>query len=355
LDNPVPVTVPDDPFPYLMGTLPSRVTAQPHVVAVALQTNDGTRDAAWLCAHMPRTFKRLRTFAMCGIAGGVPSSEPGKGVELGDIVVATEVVDYRHERLVDGSHKIRATPQRPGSVWMNADHEIQVEELNGEPPWLAELEVKSRDDPFWRPAAGRSTVHRAPVGSADLLVRDRVFRDGLHRDYRVLAFEMEGAGIAIGSHLGDHSWYMVRGIADYGDNATKNDDWHAYASLAAATYLRSVLAKCAPLVTAPAPPEPAQPGTRDPLDTMTNALVGLPIMVDETQRRAVINQLRTGIRSQIRENPLPQLHIIEIVTACQQFPDGLDQLSGALGRSMGRDSAKFLEVERILRENWSRQ
>jgi hypothetical protein len=88
---------------------------------------------------------------------------------------------------------------------------------------------------------------------------------------------------------------------------------------------------------------------------MTNALVGLPIMVDETQRRAVINQLRTGIRVQIRENSLPRLHIIEIITACQQFPDGLDQLLSSLGRSMGRDSAKFLEVEQILRENWSSQ
>ena len=52
-----------------------------------------------------------------------------------------------------------------------------------------------------------------------------------------------GAGVAIGSYVGGRSWFMVRGIADHGDNATKNDDWHPYASLAAAAYLPAIRAR----------------------------------------------------------------------------------------------------------------
>jgi nucleoside phosphorylase len=374
MDDVVPVRFDGDHHPYRIGTVPSRDPLRPHVIALAQQTSDGTRDAAWLCGHMPHTFTGLRTIAMCGIAGGVP----GKGVELGDIVVATEVVDYRHERLVDGKHTVRANLQQPGTVWVNADHEVEAYELKGVAPWMPLLD--GANVLFRRPTAGRPRAHRKRVGSADLLVRDAVFRDGLASEYGIVAFEMEGAGIAIGTHLGDRPWFMVRGIADHGDNATKNDAWHPYASLTAAAYLRSVLAQCEPFLPGtqgsgtqrPAPHRPATqgpggkrpaahgPGTThpgsgglDPLDAMTKALVGLSVMQDDMQRRAVLNQLPARIRTQIPENAVGRLHIIGLVQACERFPDGLSELLSALGRTLDRESAEFVAVERVLRANWS--
>lgn len=351
LDNVVRSTFPGDHHPYLLGTLPSLSPSQPHVVVVAQQTRDGTRDAAWLCGHMPRTFERLGAFVMCGIAAGLPSADPGRDVALGDIVVATEVVDYRHERRVDGSNVLRGTVQPPGAVWLNADHRVEADEIRGDPPWLAVLEAVARRDPFRRPAPGRPRTHRGRVGSADLLLRDRVFRDRVAADHSLLAFEMEGAGVAIGSHLGGRSWFMVRGIADHGDNATKNDTWHAYASLAAASYVRSVLAQCAPLTTRPARP----PSGPDALNAIADSLVELRVMRDELQRRAVLDLFPTAIRVQIPESTVTRLHIIQTVTTLERYPDGLEVIVAALRLTLGAQSPEFAETERVLRANWRGQ
>ncbi len=348
LDDVVTGHFPGDSHPYHVGTLPSQDAAEPHVVVVAQQTHDGTRDAAWLCGHMPHTFPNLQTFVMCGIAAGVPSAEPTRHVALGDIVVATEVVDYRHERRVDGSDVLRGTVQPPGAAWMNADHQVEADELRGDPPWLPRLEAAG--DPFRRPGpAGRSQTHRGPVGSADLLLRDRVFRDGHAGEHGLVAFEMEGAGVAIGSFLGGCSWYMVRGIADHGDNATKNDVWHPYAAFAAASYLRSVLARCVPFTPGRRRP---QTSTLDPLGAIADVLGDLRVMRDEQQRRAVLDQLPAAIRVQIPENALGRLHIIQVVTTLERYPDGLDLLLAALRLTLGDGSPDFTEADRVLRANW---
>ena len=84
---------PGDDRPYRVGHVPSSERSRPHVVAVAQQTSDGTRGAAWLCGHLPHVFPNLRAILMCGIAAGVPSIEPGWNIALGDIVVATEVIE----------------------------------------------------------------------------------------------------------------------------------------------------------------------------------------------------------------------------------------------------------------------
>jgi nucleoside phosphorylase len=57
---------------------------------------------------------------------------------------------------------------------------------------------------------------------------------------------MEGAGIGRSSFLNSKEWFVVRGISDYGDGH-RDDAWRRYASLTAAAYARSLLAKCLPL------------------------------------------------------------------------------------------------------------
>ncbi len=81
-------------------------------------------------------------------------------------------------------------------------------------------------------------------------MRDVVMRDKLARRHNVRAVEMESSGIAVSAALRATHWFVVRGIADYCDNAGKDDRWHAYAALAAAAYVRALLAECHPL-TAP--------------------------------------------------------------------------------------------------------
>ncbi|MCM4077913.1 5'-methylthioadenosine/S-adenosylhomocysteine nucleosidase family protein [Paractinoplanes hotanensis] len=342
----VPARVSTDDRPYHVGTAPSSIPSRPHGVVVAQQTSDGTRDAAWLCGRLAHTFPNLRAIVMCGIAAGVPSADPDNGVALGDIVVATEIVDYRHSYRVNGDERVRATVRPPAALWMNADHLVAVDELDGRPPWLPTLDRVSRQAGFLSPGGpGIPRVHRGRVGSADLLLRDSTLRDNLAREHRIVAFEMEGAGVAVGAHLGDLSWFMVRGVADHGDGH-KNDVWHPYAALAAACYLGSVLGCCAPL----------GPGTlpgrtvADAMTAMTDALAGLRVMRND--RYTVLEQLPDWMREQIRDNALARLHVVETITALERLPGGLDALLTALLRALGSRSRDFVEVERVLRDNW---
>src|SRR5262249_59749362 len=91
--------------------------------------------------------------------------------------------------------------------------------------------------------------------------------------------EMEGWGVAVGADLHDRHWCVVRGVADYCDDRTKNDLWHRYASLTAAAYTRSLLEACHPFGMS-APAQPVQ-GARAParlagLGAMSGARAGRP-------------------------------------------------------------------------------
>jgi nucleoside phosphorylase len=343
---------PGDVNNYLVGRLPSRDPQVPHGVAVGLQTRDGTRDAAALCTDMARSCPRLSTFVMCGIAAG---ASPGDGptVRLGDIVVATSVVDYGHVRRVDGAGVLRRPLQIPAGAWLRADLEVRSQEEAGRPPW-APLPV--RDERFHRPEGpGTPSVHRGAIGSADLLLRDAQFRDEAARDHGLIAFEMEGAGVAVGSHLRDLSWFMVRGIADHGDNAGKSDRWHPYAALAAAAYVRALLAECPPFIpdawrSQPAPPAPASTSC---LGKLVDALAEIPVMRDDYQRRAVLDTLPRHIRTAIPDGTVGRLHLISVVQTCEHFPAGREALLDALLLAVGPESPGFRQFHDVARECWS--
>jgi len=60
-------------------------------------------------------------------------------------------------------------------------------------------------------------------------------RDELHRQYEVIGFEMESAGIA-------QNWQalVIRGICDYADSH-KNRKWQKYAAATAVAYAKELL------------------------------------------------------------------------------------------------------------------
>jgi len=345
--------VPGDVNNYLVGTLPSRNPEVPHGVAVGVQTRDGTRDAAALCTDMARSFPRLSTFVMCGIAAGV-SPAGGPAVQLGDIVVATGgVVDYGHVRRVDGASVVRRPLQIPGGAWLRADLEVRSQEEAGRPPWEP---LPVRYERFHRPdGPGMPSVHRGVVGSADLLLRDAQFRDRVAREYGLIAFEMEGAGVAVGSQLRDLSWFMVRGIADHGDHAGKSDRWHPYASLVAAAYVRALLAECPPFVPDAWRPQPALPAPTSTscLGKLVDALAEIPVMRDDYQRRTVLNTLPRAIRTAIPDGTVGRLHLISVVQTCEHFPAGREALLDALRLAVGPESPGFRQFHDVARECWS--
>ncbi|MGI5152600.1 effector-associated domain 2-containing protein [Plantactinospora sp. CA-294935] len=403
--------VPGDPNHYRGGTLPSRDPARPHRVVIAVQTEDGTRNAAAICADMARSFPGLGTFVMCGIAGGVPAPhQPDRHVRLGDIVVATKgVVDYDHVWTVDGTDTLRRSVQQPSKALLRADRELEMKELAGELPWGALLgTAQARAAWFRRPAeetdplasqgpvegrpdtrpewpVGSPRVHRAAVGSADRLLRDAARRDALAGRHQIRAVEMEGSGVAVAADLHERQWFMVRGVADYCDNRTKSDVWHPYAALVAAAYVRALLAETAPFVpedrrpAGPAPnalqpnalqpnalqPNAPQPNAPQPnglqpnapqpngLQAIVDALMGVPAMRDDYQRRAVLNMLPEHIRTAVPDSVVGRLHVVGLVRTCEHYPGGREALLDALRLTFGVDDPDYRRINGIVERHWS--
>ncbi|KAH8671224.1 ankyrin repeat protein [Xylariales sp. PMI_506] len=103
---------------------------------------------------------------------------------------------------------------------------VPCEECGCDPTRLIPRSVDEEDEQY-------ITVHRGTIASGELVVRDALLRDQLV-GVGLLCFETEAAGA-----LCDFPCLVVRGISDYCDSH-KNDQWHGYASAAAAAYARQL-------------------------------------------------------------------------------------------------------------------
>jgi nucleoside phosphorylase len=272
--RPQTVRMRDDPNEYRLGHLDSAAPGRPHHVVLVTLPGDDTRNAAATCTDMLRSFPHIRAVIMMGIAGGVPDPrDPQRHVRLGDVVVALDgIVDYGHIRQgPEGAQQRRPV----GGISMDLKRvaqRIHQDQILGKTLDWPRLLTPPEDYPmavFARPPDARDQLHRGrrliphpdrslsghppglpkvhfgPVGSADVLLRSAETRDQLAAQHRVLAFEMETAGVAAGVANRGVNWFVVRGITDYCDEY-KNDDWHQYGSLVAAGGVRGLLAQCPP-------------------------------------------------------------------------------------------------------------
>ncbi|MFC7531559.1 hypothetical protein [Actinoplanes sp. GCM10030250] len=245
LDDARPTMIAGDPTRYVLGSVPGPEPGHEHTVVLATLPPDGTRSAATLATTMARSFPGLRLVIICGIAAGIRRSAGEEEIRLGDIVVATDgIVDFGHTRTADGPEPRPLGRTPPSTLLLAADRRLQASEAAGAMPWLETVHRLAAIPSFMRPDsdADDPTVHRAAIGSTDMLLRSSRIRAELARQYEVVALEMEGAGIAAGAVRTGRSWFMVRGISDFGDDS-KSDSWQGYAALTAAAYTRSLLAE----------------------------------------------------------------------------------------------------------------
>ncbi|MCY1138142.1 hypothetical protein OWR29_09050 [Actinoplanes sp. Pm04-4] len=266
----------DDPNEYRIGHLDSAEAGRPHRVVLVTLAEDNTRNAAATCTDMLRSFPHIRCVIMVGIAGGVPSPrQPRQHVRLGDIVIALDgIVDYGHVRQGPDGAEQRRPVSGISMDLKRVAHRIEEDQILGRSLDWTRLLTPPEDYPmavFARPSEGKDQLHRgrrliphpdkhesghpdhAPkvhfgaVGSADVLLKSGSLRDELAARHRVLAFEMETAGVAAGVANRGVNWFVVRGIVDYCDEY-KNDVWHQYGSLVAAGGVRALLAQCPPFL-----------------------------------------------------------------------------------------------------------
>lgn len=301
---------PNDRNLYQEGRLPSTDPRRPHGVVLALLPQDGNGNASAVCADLFRSYPDLECVVMCGIAGGIPRlDDPGRHVRLGDIVVGEEIISYGHIRRVDGEEVLRRPTGGVSADLVRGDNELRIAGVHRQYPWRQWVgDDNSRSPQFGRPPAdsdvlyvdgrpvahpdprlsghefGWPKVHHGRIGSADVLMRDEVRRDELAVKHKLLAVEMEASGVASAAVLRNRSWFVVRGIVDYCENTGKNDAWHLYASLAAASYVRALLGVCHPFVR-PERGHTARPSVLRPYELSRSASTG--------QREAAIEVVPT--------------------------------------------------------------
>ena len=255
--------IPGDPSRYVRGFIP-----QPTTMGFAEDTSKrrrlsvvltrlkrmGTNSAAAAATNLLRSFPSVRVVIMTGIACAVPNpTRRDRNVKLGDIVVSDRkgVVQFDNFALTDGEVTPRDVTPPPSAALVDALNELESAQLNGQEPWngyiahiinraRAFAQPQSRRSSSKRTAAKRPHVFRGLIGSSNILLKDKAFRDALRDRYGLLAIEMEGSGIAEATWGFDKYYFLVRGMCDFGDNK-KKDRWQGYAAAAAASYTRALL------------------------------------------------------------------------------------------------------------------
>jgi len=238
-------------------------------VALAGTSGAGTAQAAAATAQVHVTCPHVTKVILIGIAAGQPNMvDKEKDVRLGDIVVGDKLIQYDHIKRTDGIAELRGDNIMPAdrqlmqAVDRLRSHQARKGSWTVDKPWdsyikrgCGEIENAARPERSQDPKSetrkyekghtytrsdDHPYVHVGTIGSANILLKDAVFRDSLNKNHGIVAFEMEGAGVAIASATFSLGYLNVRGICDYGDNE-KNDDWQRYASVCAASFARAVL------------------------------------------------------------------------------------------------------------------
>jgi nucleoside phosphorylase len=206
-------------------------------------------------------------------------------------------------------------------------------------------------------------VKAAPMASGSAVVADgRIWGQLAAMGMRnIAAVEMEAATIATIAHdRGVPRWLVVKGVMDHA-NADKDDRYKEFAARASAEVLFALLDKVAADLPSSPPPlaaEPARPagdGSLSGLRAIVAALLDIPTVQDDVDRRTVLGLLPQRIRTQVPDNPVGRLHVLGLVQTCQRFPDGAQALLGALHLALGEDSPEVERIAAVIDEHWTQR
>jgi len=148
-----------------------------------------------------------RLLFLIGIAGGFSAN----GVALGDLIVASRIVDYEEQRLSDRSQEFRLKTFQADEMLLTASKTV------GDKDWFGKLRY---------PNSGRPTVHIGSIMSGDkVIASDRLVASLLLQDPSVLGVEMEGAGVATAVSRASSfvRFLMIRGIVDLANDRKRED------------------------------------------------------------------------------------------------------------------------------------
>ncbi|CAF3620941.1 unnamed protein product [Fusarium graminearum] len=261
---------------YALGTLSNHM-----VVAACLPAGEyGTNAAADSASNMKRTYPNIEFCLLVGIGGGAPTQD--NDIRLGDVVVSLPttkypgVIQYDLGKEIEGStFELTGSLHRPPRCLMTAVSSLRsnpdlpsnalqssLEEVTRRVPesWKARYTHPGQDrdcllkttctscqtqgacsnrEAHVHKRTPRPTnhpeIHYGLIASGNRVLKDACVRDRWAKDYGILCFEMEAAGV-----MNTFPCLVIRGICDYADSH-KNKRWQHYAAATAAAYAKLLL------------------------------------------------------------------------------------------------------------------
>ena len=171
-----------------------------------------------------------RYVILVGIAGGIAARD----IQIGDILISDQVVDYELQKLTPEGPKVRWDIQRADARLLNACNNFRNEN------WEELIKMK-------RPGRGTPNRHIGPIASGDKVI---AFGDVLARYQdvwpKLIGVEMEAAGAATAAFQSPDrpGFFMVRGVSDLADENKDSSDvqkWRSYACDSAASFTIALL------------------------------------------------------------------------------------------------------------------
>lgn len=237
---------------YVFGYLPT----ERGIVSIALCCIDamGNNEAAIQAQNLLSDMQNAKYVIMTGIAAGAPNVlDVSKHVRLGDVVISDKrgVVQYDLVKLSTNVEH-RNVNINTGAKLLEASHELQralntlfkeniIKDIYARRPKNDQLHDNLGN--VVNHPLDKSRIKNEPklfiggIGAANILLKNSKTRDELRDELNLLAFEMEGSGIADATWNSEAEYIIVRGICDYAD-AFKDDSWHNYAAVVAAVYTK---------------------------------------------------------------------------------------------------------------------
>jgi 5'-methylthioadenosine/S-adenosylhomocysteine nucleosidase len=195
---------------------------------VVMQTNMGRVKAAITSSDAIRRWQP-RYLILTGVAGGVSMRQ----VQLGDVLIADQIIDYEQQKITSEGVQPRWEVYRTDSGLLSSARGMKNQS------WAKAIQAK-------RPGRGKTKHHTGPIASGD-----KIFTSGagmatlLEHWPRLIGVEMEAGGVAaaVVNTPEAPGFLVIRAVADVIDDVkhSKADEWRKYAASAAAAFTIGLL------------------------------------------------------------------------------------------------------------------